>query len=279
MTCHDARMTLAKGHVMTRRFARNDLIPLPPLRKSPGRIEFLAHLARVRRELEMATRIDQAKIIRDQAAAIQNYLKQSGETLEIQNMAAEIRIRAERRLGQILGDMENHPPGRKSQLGDMMSPNLPPKLVDMGISNKQSSRWQQIASIPESRFEERIGEIKLKHEELTAKEFIALAGQWRRYVEQLERRNKSSADAALIDPDDHIRLFHGDFREVLNEVIEKLYDRLVAVMSYGLYVTSRALVQGFRARTNVVEQKESARGEFANTVSKNLKGKERSHQV
>ena len=71
----------------------------------------LTHFDKARQELELATRIDEVKSIRDKAAAIQAYLKQSGESLEIQNMAAEIKIRAEQRAGEILSEMNLHKGG------------------------------------------------------------------------------------------------------------------------------------------------------------------------
>jgi len=60
-----------------------------------------------------------------------------------------------------------NPPGRKSELSDMMPPNLLPKLLDLGISNRQS-RCQQIATIPENEFDNHLQEIKLRKQGLTS---------------------------------------------------------------------------------------------------------------
>jgi hypothetical protein len=46
--------------------------------------------------------LPQAKALRDKAAAIEVYLKRAKEAGRIQNQAAEIRLRAERRIGELL---------------------------------------------------------------------------------------------------------------------------------------------------------------------------------
>ena len=61
-------------------------------------------IRRRRRAIASAYRVDEARNIRDKAEAVRLYAKQARD-LEMQNMAAEIRIRAERRAGQLLSDM------------------------------------------------------------------------------------------------------------------------------------------------------------------------------
>jgi len=62
--------------------------------------------------------------------------------LDAQNRAAEIKLRAERKAGEMLAGMVKHPGGRPSG-------NVCPKgtgLSEIGISRKQSSRWQKVAA-------------------------------------------------------------------------------------------------------------------------------------
>jgi len=61
-----------------------------------------------RKAIAAAHRVDEAKKIRDRAEAVRTYAKLAGD-LDMQNMAAEIRIRAERRAGQLLLEMEKNP--------------------------------------------------------------------------------------------------------------------------------------------------------------------------
>ena len=62
--------------------------------------------------------------------------------LEMQNNATEIKLRAERRAGEMLRPKKLHGGDRKSSGRDVSL-----KLSNLGVSQKQSSRWQSIAAI------------------------------------------------------------------------------------------------------------------------------------
>jgi hypothetical protein len=69
--------------------------------------------------------------------------------------------RFSRRAGELLAEREPAKTGPKPELGDTVSPNPEaPTLADLGISKKQSSRWQAVASVPEPVFEQHIAETK-----------------------------------------------------------------------------------------------------------------------
>lgn len=195
--------------------AENNLIPFP----QPEETTVLTHFDRAKRELELAASVDEVKKIRDQAEALRQYARQQKLSLEMQNRCAEIKIRAERRAGEILVGMDKNP-GGKSEHRSYLSHDgtgTTPKLANLGITRNQSSRWQSIASIPQKDFDERVEEIKGKGEELTSKEFLSLAGYLQRERERQERRKAAAEEAERVEPDDRIRVIHGDFREVLNE--------------------------------------------------------------
>jgi ParB family chromosome partitioning protein len=97
--------------------------------------------------------IDEISRLRNKAEAYRYALKQAKESPEVIRKAEEIKLRAERRAGELLketpkakggGDVRNHPsnPTRSEKT-----------LSDMGISYDQSSKWQKIANIPEEKFE------------------------------------------------------------------------------------------------------------------------------
>jgi hypothetical protein len=71
--------------------------------------------------------------------------------------AKVIVLRAERKLGKWLGEAADAKVGARPspQLGDTMSPNqlYGQSLVDLGISKKESERWQTEASVPDAAFE------------------------------------------------------------------------------------------------------------------------------
>lgn len=128
----------------------------------------LVHFDTARRALALATSIDEVKTIRDKAEALRAYVKQQRGGLEMQNQCGEIKLRAERRAGELLREMEKNEGGRPAETGNAMLPvSEPPTLADLGIERMQSSRWQMIAEMPEEQFEQHIAETKADGKELT----------------------------------------------------------------------------------------------------------------
>ncbi len=123
----------------------------------------LIHFNKAKQELALATEIDEVKEIRDKAEALRAYAKQAGESLGMQNQCAEIKIRAERRAGELIPEQIKHGGDRKteSRLQDAT-------LKNIGIDKTESHRFQQVASIPEEKFEEHITNVKDKKKELTS---------------------------------------------------------------------------------------------------------------
>lgn len=122
----------------------------------------LARWNRIRTELAHAVSIDEVKSVRDKAEALRLYAKQAGETLEVQNDVAEIKIRAERRAGELLKQDPDLKPGNPQ-----WSQRATNVLSEADITKSQSSRWQQVAAMPEKKFEKHIEEVKESGEELT----------------------------------------------------------------------------------------------------------------
>jgi hypothetical protein len=129
-----------------------------------------------RKAIAAAHRVDEAKKIRDKAEAVRTYAKLAGD-LDMQNMAAEIRIRAERRAGQLLLEMEKNPgtrgAGRPRKDGTRFGRSStttanPPKLDEIGITKDQSSKWQRLALlVDEGTFERALIQAREKNGELT----------------------------------------------------------------------------------------------------------------
>jgi hypothetical protein len=77
----------------------------------------------------------------------------------IERRACEIRLRAERKAGLLLKAIEKAkaPPGpgrgKKRRCSEGTAFSKSKTLKDLGISKKQSSRWQQLADVPEEQFE------------------------------------------------------------------------------------------------------------------------------
>ena len=105
----------------------------------------LVLLNRAARTLAKCT-VDEAKDIRDKARALEVYTEQAKISATMERQCAVIRLRAERRIGQLLAGMVKRG-----------NPQLCPKgtigLGKMGVTRKQSSCWQIGATLPEKDFE------------------------------------------------------------------------------------------------------------------------------
>lgn len=104
--------------------------------------------------------IGDAKLIRDQAEAMRTYAKQQSAGLDAQNYAAEIKLRAERKCGELLAAMVLHN-------GDPRSHDVT-RLSDLGISKMQSHRWQMEALVPDEEFHEFVRSTHESSRELTS---------------------------------------------------------------------------------------------------------------
>lgn len=100
-----------------------------------------------------AYEVDEVKDLRDRALAIEMYARQAGNT-EAERQACEIRLRAERRWGQLYKDSEKAKgsPGNQ-HTGPVARHDGSKTLTDMGVSRDQSSRWQGLAEVDDATFE------------------------------------------------------------------------------------------------------------------------------
>lgn len=138
-----------------------------------GDLIILGQWEKAKQAIAACRTIDEVKGIRDKAEALRAYAKQVHESLEVQNNIAEIKLRAERKAGEMLKDMPKNEGGwRNKSCGNIMLPQ--DKLSDVGIEKHESSRWQKISDIPQKDFEQKIVETKTKQIELTQAEMLRL---------------------------------------------------------------------------------------------------------
>lgn len=116
----------------------------------------------------------QLKEIIDGAEALRVYAQQAKSGLEIQNRCAEVKLRAEKKLGELLKDMpkDNKGGDRKSQ---SHGATVIRTLKSLGLDKHQSSRYQTIASLSDKEFEEHVAKVKASNDELTTVGVIRLA--------------------------------------------------------------------------------------------------------
>jgi DNA modification methylase len=202
----------------------------------------LQNISKARQMLAEAKTLDDVLMIRDKAEAVRVYAAAAKLGLESQNEAAEIKIRAERKAGELLREMPKAkggeyyheeptgntmlpvaPPPTLAELGiekmqshlaggcEMQPPvELPPTLAELGVEKTQSHRWQTMAELPEEEFEEFVAETKENKNELTSTSV---------YKEAKKKERESQGD--FVKPANvkaGIKLFVGDMERVLPQL-------------------------------------------------------------
>lgn len=188
--------------------------------------------------------IFEIKEIKSKAESLRLYFRQQGNALADQNRAAEIKLRAERKLGVLLSEMEMNSGGgngsnqyQKSNRSHDVT-GCTKTLSDIGISKMQSSRWQQIAKIPDGVFNQFLTDIRYEGEEITTQGLL-------RYHEVISnptgRPTKPSknvfSDIAEnpIEPDtisQYTQIKHGDALAILKGMPDESIDCVVTSPPY-----------------------------------------------
>ena len=100
----------------------------------------LIHYDAARKALAEANRVDEVKDIRDKALALEAYARQANDA-EMQRWAAEIKLRAERRAGKLLAELEKQKPGEyhrsETVMASYRSNSVSPTLKELGITKQQ----------------------------------------------------------------------------------------------------------------------------------------------
>jgi hypothetical protein len=116
----------------------------------------LVHYDAMCQAISAAHAVDEVKDIRDKALAIQIYARQA-RNVDAEGKACEIRLRAERRVGQLLKETQKAKGSAQPGVGRKGVSAMPSQattpLSELGISRDQSSRWQKLAAIPDDDFE------------------------------------------------------------------------------------------------------------------------------
>jgi N6-adenosine-specific RNA methylase IME4 len=127
----------------------------------------LATIDQARQLLEQAATVGEVKDVRDRAEALRQYARQASLGLELQNTCAELKVRAERKAGEMLAEMPKLAGARAGSQGAT-------PLADLGVNKHQSRRWQLIAALPEARFEQHLAETRDAGREITSSAAIKL---------------------------------------------------------------------------------------------------------
>lgn len=133
------------------------------------------------RALAAATEIYDMLTIHDRAKAIQYLSRAVRMSRDVQNKAAELTIKAERKLGIYMRQMpknqgaRGNPNGRGAEYYD----DTAPTYEELEIDYRSASRWQSIANLPEARLTEFLHETMEAGRELTCGGVYRFAKNWR----------------------------------------------------------------------------------------------------
>ncbi len=172
---------------------------------------------RAREFLAKSKSVDEVRDVADKAKAVSLYLRSRDASIESQNDAAEIRLRAERRLGELTAELEKNKGGRPEKASKKapektgndarpVSAPTPMTLAEQGIKKQDAAKWQQIAKIPEKKFEKVIADTKAKGQRLTANAPLKMIRQEKKADLAAELRAKPVPQATgrfnviVIDP-------------------------------------------------------------------------------
>jgi len=122
---------------------------------------------RIAAQLREAKCIDEIRSVRDQASAIGLYWRKRKASIEVQNDAAEVVLRAERRMGEILRETIPHKGGNPQ-----LSSGTTVRLADLGITRDHSSRFQKLAAADEATFDQHVAGVRDQGERLTTRRAI-----------------------------------------------------------------------------------------------------------
>ena len=138
-------------------------------------------LTQAQRALVEAKTIDEVKDLRDKAAAVKAYALKARLGRDLVVDASTIKLRAERKLGTLLRELElaKAAPGNQHTESPARpeGADAPVLLRDLGITKSDSSRSQRIADLPESDFERYITESTDTGREPTTAGVLRLARQ------------------------------------------------------------------------------------------------------
>ena len=166
---------------------------------------YLSKLDAIKSAIAKVVSVATCKELRDKANAIAVYSRTQTDCKAIERDATIIRLRAERRLGELLG--------KSVRKGSKCNPG---QHIPKGITRIQSSRWQAIARLPEKQFE-----AHLKSKSPSTKALVALA-----IAHQRKRQRQKG-------PDTGCNILTGDNKQLWSELANNSVDLFLTDPPYA----------------------------------------------
>jgi hypothetical protein len=121
------------------------------------------------RALAEATTLPEMKDVRSWAEALRAYARSRGMGIDAENQAAEVVIRAERKMGGELARMAEAGE-RATQAGNNLQ--ALPRLQDLGIERHHAEDWVRLATIPDEDWDSLVVELLANGERLSRMDFV-----------------------------------------------------------------------------------------------------------
>lgn len=153
-------------------------------------------------ELEKIKSVEEGMTYLNKLSAIDVWVKAEKKDAELQNIVAEQKLRTQRILGKLIREGQQNG-GIASAGGDSNMPdrNNRKQIPEIGLTHKQSSTFQQIASIPDETFEEFITEkkeaVKDAVAELTTSGALRLARSLKEQDEDFKLQQEADSELRI----------------------------------------------------------------------------------
>jgi hypothetical protein len=175
----------------------------------------LATLSQIHRALAAITSVPEAKDLRDKAAALCRYAKESKQSLEIQNRAAYVKLLCERKAGALLLSLPRKQGNRNGEDG------LRAMLAQSGIAESTARRWQYLAQWPEALLVDLLEACNEDEDELTTSIAVSSARSFLESVKAAKEREEAEPeDEPADEADEELPEWASDEPEEL-EVVER----------------------------------------------------------
>lgn len=175
-------------------------------------MDALANLSAATTALAEARTLDDVKRILDIAEAARTYARAAKLGLDAANYATEIKLRAERKAGDLLAQLERGTgPGRgKTEEKIVQSGTSFPVseyravIEENDIAPVTAHRWQTVATIPDEVFEQHIAETKADGDELSTAGLLRVAQELKREAMRMQKNDPPPL------PPDKYRVIYAD---------------------------------------------------------------------
>ncbi len=154
-----------------------------------------AMLSQVKADLPTITDVTQVLGLRAAASAMQVFLKQRDAALGAQNDAAEIKLRTERRIGELTREIKPLPRevtgamARGQGVPEIGTPSRLEALKELGIDHRRANEWEKLADVSVEVFDKHVATVRAKGENVSSAKvaiFSAESDEWYTPIKYLD---------------------------------------------------------------------------------------------